>query len=67
MKFKINCSFGGFCGDKAVICQDGQARLVNYYSELTRELKEKLHVLIVATCKLNEDGNIWITNVENQD
>lgn len=67
MNYEINCSFGGFCGHKAVICQNGQARLVNYYSEPGRELKEKLHVLIVATCELDADGSVWIRNIKNQE
>lgn len=67
MKFEIICSFNGFCGNKAVISQGNEARLVNYYADTTKKLKEKIHVLIVASCELDEYGDIWIRDIRNQE
>lgn len=40
MKFNIICSFRGFCGGKAVIGQESTARLVNYHTDIFKDLRD---------------------------
>lgn len=63
MKFTINAVFCGFCGNKAVISQGRQARMVDYYNDVVRDLKESTCFVRTFTCDLDPDGSIWIREV----
>lgn len=65
MKFNIICSFGGFCGNKAVISQGCDARLVYYYTDIVQDLRESQGLVMSMQCRLDDDGDIWIKSVEH--
>ena len=65
MEFTLeNVCFCGFCGDKAVISQNKQARLFNYYSNLNFTFMEKLAVEATYICTIDADNTIWIKAVK---
>lgn len=64
MEFTLhNVCFCGFCGDKAVISQGKQARLLNYYSDLNFVLMGKIAVEADFLCQIDHDNTIWIKKV----
>lgn len=67
MKFNIICSFSGFLGDKAVIVQGCQARLVRCYTDVTRDLTKSQGLIMSMSCRMDDDGEIWITEVGHVD
>ena len=65
MKFTIkDCVFCGWCGNKAVITQGKESRLMDYYYDLSAKLATKLFVEISIVCKLDSDGTIWIIGID---
>ncbi len=64
MKFTIMAIFNGFCGKKAVISQEGQARMVNYYNDVAKDLRKSTCSARTFTCELDPDGSIWIKEVK---
>lgn len=65
MEFKMDCAFAGFIGNKAVISQGGEVRLVEYYRSIGSELKECCNTVVTVKCILDENGKVWISGVEN--
>jgi hypothetical protein len=64
MKFTIkDCIFCGWCGSKAVVAQEKEVRLLNYYYDLSCDLALKMHLEISIVCKLDSDGEIWIIDI----
>lgn len=65
MKFNIICSFRGFCGEKAVIGQESTARLVNYHTDIFKDLRDSQGLVMSMECRLDDDGEIWIREVNH--
>lgn len=64
MEFTLtNVCFCGFCGDKAVISQNKQARLFNYFNDLSFILMDKLAVEVSLLCIIDHNNTIWIKKV----
>ena len=64
MEFTLNnVCFCGFCGGKAVIAQGKQARLFNFYNDLSYRLMDKHMVEVSLLCKLDDDNTVWIKKI----
>lgn len=63
MKFTIIAIFCGVCGEKVVISQGGQARMVNCYGGAYSTLIDSSFTMMSMSCEIDDDGTIWIKEV----
>lgn len=62
MYFKMDCKIVGLFGDRVVVRQEGQIRLLDCYS--FKGLNGLLDKDVVANCKIKEDGTVWIRGID---